>query len=65
MEIYLILLYISIALFVASIILWYISGSYLKERKPALSRKVVYIGGFLFSFSILGALIALIIWSKT
>lgn len=64
MEVYMILLYVSIAMFVASIVLWYISGRYIKEHKPVLSRRMVYIGGFMFSFSILGALIALIIWSS-
>ncbi|MFC4672260.1 hypothetical protein [Dysgonomonas termitidis] len=64
MEVYSILLYVSIAMFAASIVLWYISGRYIKEHKPALSRRMVYIGGFMFSFSILEALIALIIWSS-
>lgn len=53
MEAYMILLYVSIAMFVSSIVLWYISGRYIKEHKPVLSRRMVYIGGFMFSFSIL------------
>jgi len=63
MKIYMILLYVSLALFISSLILWYISGAYTKERRPSLSRKVTYIGGFMFSFSILGSLVALIIWA--
>lgn len=61
MSTYSIILYASIVLFLSSIILWYISGSFIKEKRPALSRKMVYIGGFLFMFSIVGVLVALII----
>ncbi|NDV69600.1 hypothetical protein [Dysgonomonas sp. 25] len=63
MKLYSVLSYISLALFASSIILWYISGNYMKERKPALSRKVTYIGGFMFSFAIFGGLVALILWA--
>ncbi len=60
METYTFILYISIALFIFSIILWYISGAFVKEHKPSLSRKMVYIGGFLFMFSIVGVFVYLI-----
>ena len=65
MKIYPVILYISIALFVSSIILWYISGIYLKKDKPVLSKQILYTGGFMFSFSILGSLIALIMWASS
>lgn len=58
-----VILYISVALFISSIVLWYVSGAYVKEHRPALSRKMVYIGGFLFMFSIVGVIVALIVGS--
>lgn len=53
--------YTALALFVASIILWYISGRLLKKGNKPLSRRMVYIGGFLFSFALLSGLIAIAI----
>lgn len=64
MNAYSVILYMSIALFLSSIILWYISGSFIKEKRPALSRRMVYIGGFLFMFAILGVIVALIVGSS-
>ena len=58
-----VILYISVTLFISSIVLWYVSGAYVKEQRPALSRKMVYIGGFLFMFSIVGVIVALIVGS--
>jgi len=63
MDIYSVIVYVSIALFISSIILWYISGSFIKKHRPALSGKLVYVGGFMFMTSIVGGIIALIIWA--
>lgn len=64
MEIYLILAYTSLIMFAATLILWYLSGKLLKRNKAKLSRTFVYIGGFLFSFSIVFGLIALVIFNS-
>lgn len=56
-----VLAYIALILFIASIVLWYISGRLLKKEKRSASRKMVYIGGFLFSFALLSGLIAIAI----
>ncbi len=53
------LAYTALILFTLSIVFWYISGRLLKRNKDSSSRKMFYIGGFLFSFSLLSGLIAI------
>lgn len=60
MKSYSIILYISIVLFVTSLILWYMSGENSETRR---SSKKVYIGGFMFFSALLGGLLALILWA--
>lgn len=62
MELFRIVLYISIFLFVVSIFMWYISGKGGNIGLMRHSDKIAYIGGFLFFTALLGALIALILW---
>lgn len=63
MGVYSAILYTSIGFLALAVVLWYMSGSEVKKSKPALSRKMVYIGGFFFSFSIIGFLLTFILWA--
>jgi len=63
MKLYVAISIISSFLFAGCLILWFISGAFVKKNKPQLSKKLDYTGGFMFAFSILGGLAALLVWA--
>lgn len=63
MDYHVVLLIISLSLFLSSLVLWFISGVYMKRNNSIHSKIVVYIGGFMFTSSLLCFIVAIILWA--